>query len=212
MAKMTRSGRLGRFLYWFFSGVVVLLALRWIPWGVAEAIPSVAYHMTDRATALYLHMVPSAIPMALIPFQLSTRFRLRHPRAHRIMGWAAIGGTMVGGLALLPLAMHIDIEPWGRAGFVIAGLIWFGSATMGLIHILRRDIARHRWWMMITATVIFGAVTQRLALPVFIVAGFDFKTAYSLTPYTAFTLNLALFFAWQYRQRLRGNVGARSRA
>jgi hypothetical protein len=85
---------------------------------------------------------------------------------------------------------------------VLAGLLWLACVSMGLFFILRRNLRLHRWWMMITATVIFGAVTQRLALPVFIVAGLDFKTAYSLTPYTAFSLNLMVFFAWQYRRSL----------
>ncbi len=199
---MSRSARIGRNLYWFFSFVVVILALRWIWGGVEAAIPSVAHHLRNHAVPLYLHMLASIVPMAFIPFQLSNRFRARHPRAHRVMGWSAIVGVYVGGVALLPLAVNIDLPAWGQAGFVLAGLLWLACVSMGLFFILRRNLRLHRWWMMITATVIFGAVTQRLALPVFIVAGLDFKTAYSLTPYTAFSLNLMVFFAWQYRRSL----------
>jgi uncharacterized membrane protein YozB (DUF420 family) len=193
---------LGRNLYWFLSFVTVAIAFRWLWGGVGAAIPSVANHLDDRAVALYLHMVGSAVPMALIPFQLSNRFRAAHPQVHRVMGWCAIAGAYLGGVSLMPLAVGIDIPVWGRSGFVLAGLLWLCCVSAGLYFILRRDLRLHRWWMMVTATVIFGAVTQRLVLPLFIGVGFDHRTAYSLTPYTAFTFNLIVFFAWQYRRSL----------
>jgi len=193
----------GKTLYWFFSFVVVALAFRWLDGGVIAAIPAMAYHLPDQAGLLYTHMVASAVPMALIPFQLWTKFRMRHKTTHRIMGWLSVVGIYLGGLTLIPLALHIPIPGWGQAGFVLAACIWMGTATVGLYFIRARNQRLHRWWMMITATVIFGAVTQRLALPFWISMGFDFRHAYSLSPWTAFSLNLVLFFAYQYRRTLR---------
>ena len=196
--------RIGRALYWFFSFVVVVLAFRWVPTGVEKAIPAMAYHLGKRDIYLYTHMMASAVPMALIPFQVSARFRARHLRLHRWMGWAALAGIYVGGLALFPLAAAQPLPAWGRAGFMVSGVIWLTAASIGLWFLLvRRDIRRHRWWMLITAAVIFGAVTQRLMLPVWIGTGQPFKVAYSLSAWSAWPINLSLFFAWQYRAKLR---------
>jgi len=197
----------GLILYWFFSFVVVILAFRWVPSGVVKSIPAVAYHLPERAGLLYFHMLASAIPMGFIPFQLRTKFRVKNLRRHRIMGWLSVLGIYLGGLSLIPLALHIPIYGWGQAGFIMGALLWMGSASIGLYHIRTRDQRRHRWWMMITATIIFGAVTQRLALPFWISLGFPFKSAYSLSPWTAFSLNLALFFTYQYRLKIRSFLG-----
>jgi hypothetical protein len=179
---MTKTAR---FLYWFFSAVVVVLAFRWVPFGVDWTIPNMSYHMESRKWLLYTHMVASAVPMAFVPFQISNKFRAKFPRLHINMGRAAIAGVFLGGFSLFALVPHMDIPIWGRAGFFISGLLW----------------------VMITATIIFGAVTQRLALPIWIGFGFPFKEAYSLSAWSAWSVNLTLFFAWQYRRKWLGALG-----
>jgi predicted membrane protein DUF2306 len=196
---MTKTARV---LYWFFSFVVVVLALRWIPGGVAKSIPVMEYHLDSRAALLYLHMLGSLVPMAFIPFQINNRFRMKHQQLHRWMGMASIIGIYVGGLTLLPLAAYIPVPTWGRFGFMLAGSLWMAAGTVGLYFIRKRNIKLHRWWMMITAAIIFGAVTQRFALPIWITIGFDWKIAYSLSSFSGFTVNLTAFFLWQYRRKI----------
>jgi uncharacterized membrane protein YozB (DUF420 family) len=206
---MSKSSVAGRSLYWFFSFVVVILAVRWIPEGVEKAIPNMVYHLAERKGYLYTHMLASIIPMALVPLQLSNRFRAKYKQVHRWMGWAAVAGIYIGGLALFPLAMNQPLPAWGRAGFMFSGTVWIVAATIGFYFIRVGNIRLHRWWMMITAAVLFGAVTQRFALPVFIGFGFEFKAAYSLSAWSASPVNLSLFFLWQYRRKIRGLFGAR---
>ena len=194
----------GRGLYWFFSFVVVALALRWLFGGVERAIPAMAYHLDERAAYLYTHMLASILPMALIPLQLSTRFRVRHAKWHRRLGWVAVLGIYVGGLALFPLAANQPLPDWGKAGFMFSGTVWIGAATVGFWYIRRGNIRLHQRWMVITAAVIFGAVTQRFALPFWIGMGFEWKIAYSLSAWVASPVNLSLLFLWQYRARIRG--------
>jgi len=197
---MTKTARI---LYWFFSFVVVGLAFRWVPFGVEYSIPAVAYHLPERAGLLYFHMVASAIPMAFIPFQIWNKFRMKRLWLHRWMGWASLVGIYLGGVSLIPLALHIPLPGWGQAGFVLAALLWMGAGSIGLYYMRKRNQRLHRWWMMITATIIFGAVTQRIALPFWISFGYSHKIAYSLSPWSAFSLNLTLFFIYQYRGKIR---------
>lgn len=207
---MNLTARTGKTLYWFFSFVVVLLALRWIPGGVVKNIPPMAHHIEDgRAAWLYLHMLGSLVPMALIPFQISDRFRMKHKRLHKWMGWAAVSGIIVGGLSLLPLTLHIPVPAWGKFGFALAGMLWFTAGMIGLYFIaVRRDLKRHKFWMTMTAVIIFGAVTQRMALPIWIGMGFEWKIAYSLSAYSGWTVNLSLYFLWKNRQRLFARLRA----
>lgn len=203
---MTISARI---FYWFFSFVVVALAFRWaLPGGVAANIPAMDYHLQDRKALLYLHMIGSLIPMAFIPFQIWNGFRMKRPAMHRWMGRASVLGIYVGGLSLIPLAVYIPVPDWGRFGFMLAGSLWMAAASVGLYYIIvKRNMRLHRWWMMITAAIIFGAVTQRFALPIWITVGFDWKIAYSLSAYSGFSFNLTLFFLWQYRKKIGVMLG-----
>jgi hypothetical protein len=207
---MNISARTGKALYWFFSFVVVALAFRWaLPGGVTVNIPAMAHHIEDgRAVWLYLHMLGSLVPMALIPFQISDRFRMKHKRLHKWMGWASVAGIVVGGLTLLPLTLHIPVPAWGRFGFALAGMLWFAAGMIGLYFIaVRRDLKRHKFWMTMTAVIIFGAVTQRFALPIWISMGFEWKIAYSLSAYSGWTVNLSLYFLWKNRRSIRAALG-----
>lgn len=192
-----------RTLYWLLSFILVIMAFRWLPDGLEKTIPWVAYQLQDNALALYVHMISAAIPMAIIPFQLWGRFRLVSARLHRYLGRIAVISIMISGISLMPLALNIDAPVWGRAGFMIGGVLWMGAAVIAVYYAWRRDIDRHRWWMMLTATLIFGAVTLRFTFPVFRDVGFfSFEVAYSLAGWSSWSFNLTGFFLWQYRRQI----------
>ncbi|MFV2038324.1 MAG: DUF2306 domain-containing protein [Paracoccaceae bacterium] len=201
-----------RTLYWLLSFILVIMAFRWLPDGLEKTIPWVAYQLQDNAVALYVHMISAAIPMAIIPFQLWGRFHRARPRLHRYLGSIAVISTMISGMSLIPLALNIDAPAWGQAGFIIGGVLWMSAAAIAVYYVWRRDYERHRWWMMITATLIFGAVTLRFTFPVFRDVGlFSFEVAYSLAGWSSWTFNLTGFFAWQYRRQIRALFVRRDR-
>jgi len=206
--------RIGRILYWFFSGVVVVLAFRWaLPGGVTVNIPHMTHHIEDgRAVWLYLHMISSLVPMAFIPFQITDRFRMKHKTLHKWMGWASVVGIFIGALTLLPLTLYTLVPAWGKFGFALSGMIWFVMGMIGLYYIaIRRNLVLHKKWMTLTAVVIFGAVTQRFALPVWITFGFEWKIAYSLSAYSGWSVNLSLYYLWKNRSRLKALFGQKAK-
>jgi len=209
---MNKTATLGGALYWILSFTVVALAFRWIPRGVEVSIPSVAYQLVDNKVPLYTHMTVSAVAMALIPFQLWTRLRTARPRLHRYMGRVCFAAILLGGISVVPLALSMHIPAWGQYGFILGGAMWVCSAIIAVKFARQRNFRRHRWWMLVTAALIFTSVTLRVVFPMFRQLGYSFEIAYALVGWSSWMINLGALSAWHYRHRVQQflSLGANS--
>lgn len=115
-----------------------------------------------------LHIVGAAVYIILGAFQFVPAFRRRRPGWHRVAGrLVALCGLLVG-LAALWMTLFY---PWPAGdGELLAALrLLFGSAMVGSIvlgfaAIRRRDVRRHRAWMIRGYALGLGAGTQALTL------------------------------------------------
>jgi len=106
-----------------------------------------------------------ALPFCILgAFQFAPGFRRRWPRWHRLAGrlWVLCGLTA--GLSGLWMT---QFYPLLQTGLLYSFRMLFGSAmvlslVLGLVAILRRDIAKHRAWMMRGYAIGQGAGTQAL--------------------------------------------------
>ena len=150
-----------------------------------------------------LSLPVSSVPMAIIPFQLWTPLRTTRPRLHRVMGWIAVVGIFVGGISIVPLALNMDIPTWGKCGFITGGVMWLVSAAIAVISAVQKNFDRHRWFMLMTAALIFSSVTIRLVFPLYRQMGIPFETAYAIAGWSSWMINLGVFFAWQNQRKFR---------
>ena len=172
--------------------------------GVETGLEHVAYHLKDRFTPLYIHMLAGGIGMALVPVQFLTRFRLRRPDLHRWLGRICVLSLCASGLAAIPLAPEMPIPKYGQWGYITASVFWVILPLGAAYFALKKDFQRHQVWMIYTAAITFGAVTLRFYIPAFRAIGMPLNDASALAVWTAMFMNLAAVYFWRsYRWRGR---------
>ncbi len=140
---------------------------------------------------IYAHVFGSAIALSIGPFQFSAGLRMNHAGVHRWLGRLYLGpGILVGGLAGLYMASRAFGGTVARAGFAALAVAWLYSGVRAYLAIRTRNIASHRRWMIRNFALTFAAVTLRIYLPVSMVAGVDFATAYPIIAWLCWVPNL----------------------
>ncbi len=109
------------------------------------------------------HGLAGLTALLIGPFQLSTRFRDRHLRVHRIMGRVYLSAVAFAGLMGMYLA-YIHQELPDRMWIFALALTWLLTGAMAFAAVLNGNIDVHRQWM--TRNYAFTAVfvTSRVAI------------------------------------------------
>ena len=143
-------------------GVLRLLQLA----GISDAMPPAPV----SPVPLIFHIVGALLYAVLGAFQFSASIRRRWPSWHRASGRVALlGALLVAFSALWLTALYVTPSLGGLllAGFrvvVASGMLI--SIALGVSAILRRDVPRHREWMIRSYALGLGAATQMLVLMV----------------------------------------------
>ena len=149
-----------------------------------------------------LHIVSSVIFCILGAFQFSPRVRQRNPNWHRAAGRALIPCGLVVALTGLWMTQFYPpgVEPPASfdGPFLYAIRLLVGSAMalslcLGLAAVRRRDIPRHRAWMMRGYALGLGAGTQVLThLPWFLFPSIQGELARTFFMAAGWAINLAV--------------------
>jgi uncharacterized membrane protein YozB (DUF420 family) len=170
----------------------------------AEVTPENARFFTAPLPVV-LHITAAAAYVVLGAFQFVPGFRGRMPGWHRRVGRVVAGSGLVAALSALWMT-HFYALPahdgvllyWFRLLF---GSLMAVSIVLGVAAIRRRDLARHRAWMMRGYALGLGAGTQVLTLMLGeIVLGPPGADARGLLMGAAWVINLALA-EWAIRRR-----------
>ncbi|MET7328267.1 DUF2306 domain-containing protein [Nonomuraea sp. NPDC005650] len=153
-----------------------------------------------------LHIAGVTVYSVLGAFQFAPGFRRRRPAWHRAAGRLLVPCGLLAALTGLWMTLFSDL-PAGDTGLLTvfrlaAGSAMAGSLALGLAAILRRDVARHRAWMIRAYALGMGAGTQAVLFAVWYAAtGGDAHTvARALLHGLAWGINLAVA-EWAIRRR-----------
>ncbi|GAA2213218.1 DUF2306 domain-containing protein [Nonomuraea monospora] len=118
------------------------------------------------------HIVAVTVYSVVGAFQFAPRFRRRRRAWHRAAGRALVGFGLVAAGSGLWMTAFAELPP-GDEGLVgvfrwVAGTVMLGSLVLGLAAIRRRDVRRHRAWMMRAYAMGLGAGTQAFTQAVWI--------------------------------------------
>lgn len=155
---------------------------------------------------IVLHIV-SALPFCLLgAFQFAPGVRRSFPGFHRLSGRLVALSGLTAGLSGLWMTQFILFSLPSQStllyGFrMLFGLAMVLSLALGLVAILRRDIARHRAWMMRGYALGQGAGTQALtALIWMIIFGSPGEPYKDLLMGASWLINLAIA-EWLIRRK-----------
>jgi len=194
----------GRFVF----GLLVVLAVGVAGYAVVVSSlnkfpPPVGANAAGLAT-LVLHATSAAVALLIGPFQFLPRIRARHRRLHRWMGRIYCLACLVGGVAGAALAWGTTSGPVARYGFGGLAILWLACTSLAWASAVSADFAKHRMWMIRSFALTLAAVTLRIYLPLSMVAGIPFETAYPIIAWIAWVPNLAVAEWWLRRTpRLR---------
>jgi uncharacterized membrane protein len=140
-----------------------------------------------------VHILPGLLFVVLGPLQFSSTFRKRHLRLHRRVGRIFIlGGAALGVSALvMSFAMPSIGGATQAAATTLFGLWFLFALGKALRHILRREIALHREWMIRAFSIGLAVATIRPIIAVF----FATSPFSGLTPYEFFGAGFWIGFA-----------------
>lgn len=138
-----------------------------------------------------LHIVGAVLYCLGGAFQFAPGFRRRHRAGHRVLGRVLVPAGLL--MALTGLWMTLFYPyPEGDGDLLAAFRLVTGSATvlalaLGVRAILRRDVVRHRAWMIRAYAIAQGAGTQALVTIAWVVL---------VGPATGLTRTLLLGLGW----------------
>lgn len=189
----------GRWTVAFFAMAIALYALSFLVFRDRMFPPQLADSFRARPWGIYPHALAGAIALALGPFQFRRSLLLRRRALHRILGRVYVGAALITGLAGLYMAWFAYGGMITRLGFGGLAVALLFPTAQAFAAIKRRDVKRHREWMLRSYALIFGAVTLRIELPLLIVyfEG-DFLPAYRAVAWTSWVPNL-LWAEWYVR-------------
>lgn len=163
--------------------------------------PDIKHRFFATALAGWGHALGGAVAALIGPFQLITKLRTSWPRVHVWMGRTYLLAVLAGSLAGLFFAPKADAGLIGNIGFATLGVFWFYSAGRAYLSIRRGDVQLHRRWMLRNYALTFGAATLRIELPLLIMSGVAFSTAYTLVAWISWVPNWLAVEAWLRQAR-----------
>jgi uncharacterized membrane protein len=157
----------------------------------------------------FIHILPGALFLALAPFQFLPGVRQKHLQFHRWMGRILVISGVIIGVSALIMSYKMNIGgPNESAATTLFAIVFLICLLKAYRHIRRKEVARHREWMIRAYGVGLGVATTRPIVGMF----FAFR---KLTPHEffgiAFWLGFTITFlaaeAWIDYTRWQRNVG-----
>ena len=174
----------------FLGGAIRLVGLV----GGAEITPENARFFAVPLPVV-IHIITALLFCILGALQFARGFRRRRPGWHRVAGRLLVLCSLAAGLSGLWMT---QFYPHLQNNLLYGFRILFGSAmvlsiALGLAAILRRDIARHRAWMIRGYAIGQGAGTQALVgLPWLLIFGKPSELNNALMMGACWVINLAV--------------------
>ena len=156
-----------------------------------------------------VHIISVTLFCILGAFQFAPGFRRRHPLWHRRTGRVLMVAGILSGLSGLWMTQFYPLHAINQQGVLLYGFrMLIGTAMVGAIAlswaaIMRRDIARHRAWMIRGYAIGQGAGTQVFTmLPWALIVGVPSELTRDILMIAGWLINLAVA-EWIIRRQVR---------
>lgn len=158
-----------------------------------------SHHYNTNPWALYGHLGLGGLALAIGPFQFLGKLRTKLPQLHRWVGRLYVSFCLLSGVSGLVMGITAK-HPTAKYGFIALAIVWLVTTTMGYLKARSRDFDEHKQWMMRSYALTYGAVMLRIYLPLQLIAGVPFYTAYLVVAWAAWVPNLIIIEWWIRRQ------------
>jgi uncharacterized membrane protein len=198
------------------------LVLLWPQQFSGKNSPAVALDagFARHAALTFVHILPGALFLVLAPFQFSAGIRAKHLQVHRWMGRVLLVSGLIIGTTALIMSYKMNIGgPNETAATTLYAIVFLICLIKAYRYIRRKEVARHREWMIRAYGIGLGVATTRPIVGAF----FAFRRMtphefFGIAFWLGFTITAIAAEAWvEYtRQRMpqympmQGAVASRS--
>ena len=171
---MPGSKRASRFVWYAVIFLVVIgiaavtrrtLVLFWpVHFGGGSANPAAALvaGFARHMPLTLVHILPGGLFLALTPLQFSQSFQRKHLRIHRWSGRVLVVCGLIIGTSALIMSYTMNIGgPNETAATTLYAIVFLICLIKAYLFIRRKDVARHREWMIRAYGVGLGVATTR---------------------------------------------------
>lgn len=140
--------------------------------------------------AFYLHIVAGGIALLTGWPQFNARLRAKYISAHRLLGRVYLIAVTISGIAGLYIAFQATGGIVAQVGFSCLAIAWLLTSLMSWKSIRQGEVPEHQRWMIRSYALCFAAVTLRIWLPAFTLAGIPFLISYVIISWLCWVPNL----------------------
>jgi uncharacterized membrane protein len=167
---------------------VVLLFPGTLGGGSASPAAALDAGFARHMTLTLIHILPGALFLTLAATQFMPRIRQNHLNLHRWMGRCLVVLGLIIGVSALVMSYRMNIGgPNETAATTLYAIVFLVCLIKAYVHVRRKEIARHREWMIRAYAVGLGVATTRPIVGAF----FAFR---KLTPHEFFGIAFWLGF------------------
>lgn len=148
--------------------------------GLLSSKPAEVLESSFWRTAFYAHISFGGMALLTGWSQFSRKFRSKHLSFHKMLGKVYLISVMISGFCGLFIAFFATGGIASVLGFGGLALAWLLTSSAAYRQIRMRNIDAHQQWMIRSYAMTFAAVTLRIWLPLFQIAGIDFMIAYPI--------------------------------
>jgi uncharacterized membrane protein len=149
------------------------LVLLWPNTFASNASPAAALDagFARHLVLTLIHILPGALFLVLAPLQFVPGIRRNHLQIHRWMGRVLVVCGLIIGASALIMSYRMNIGgPNETAATTLFAIVFLICLLKAYVHIRRKEVARHREWMIRAYGVGLGVATTRPIVGAFFAA------------------------------------------
>ena len=159
---------------WWFIVYLTVLAVWYVlgimfsqAWSSEQHIASLMFGNQIFSNHMLLGHIATACPCIIVgPVLFLPRFRKKHMKWHRVLGFIYIFTIIPSAILGFVLALHSAYGVWAKAGFGLLAITWFTTTVIGYVRVRQKQIFSHRRWMIRSYAVSIAVLTVRfLVIP-----------------------------------------------
>jgi hypothetical protein len=142
----------------------------------------------------FAHIIFGGLSLLIGWRQFGKNFRQKHPKSHRIIGIIYIFSVVISSVSGIYIGFFANGGWVSASGFIILGLIWFGTTIKSFLEIKKSNIIKHQNLVTYSYACTFAAVTLRLWFPLLKSFSGDPQISYLIVAWLCWIPNLIVAY------------------
>lgn len=189
----------------------LLTSSKWIIFGflcISIGLYPLIYFLTDRSFGLlgskspellgdliwnisfYSHITLGGLALLIGWTQFSQKLRKKNLKLHRNIGRIYVYSVLISGVFGLYIAQFATGGLPNIIGFSLSALVWLSTTIIAFSAIRKKNIQKHKEFMIYSYAMCFSAVTLRIWLPLLTILMGEFIKAYYVVAWLSWIPNL----------------------